>query len=225
MRQKDQNRLNMWRTVQLFLKDKESLWVSNVPFSKAVDSLGTTITDAQAAMLGQTLSSTGHSRTKEALSNEAIDRVMQIAKCTIVLAEATGNNPLRQAVGYTRTTLRATSGAARAGILRSMINAARSEATALEAYGVGAADFTASLDSIDAFVAAMIIPRATIAQRAAVTSGIRAILTAGAKAIATMDNLIRIVGAGNSEFVRGYEAARIIVNAGHRRNPPPAQAA
>jgi hypothetical protein len=225
MQQTDQNRLQMWKQVSRYLTLHQSVWSGNRPFSAAVAALQASITAADAAINGQTTTSTGLTADKEALEAIAIARVVIIARSAKVLALDTGDNALLAAVSYNKSSLMRLPGAELMQRLRSIVAAAQAKGSQLGEYGVSPEAFTAADNAIAAYEQAAPAPREAIAGKSAVSAGIPAIMKAGRMALEKLDNLVHIFDAASPQFSAGYKAARVIVDAGRRHDPaatPPA---
>jgi hypothetical protein len=95
----------MWKTTRLHLDDNSTIWSTNTPFTNASTALTNAIAAADAAILGQTTTSTGVSADKETLELEAIEKVVAIGKSLTAYAIDTNNQELEAKVSATKRQL------------------------------------------------------------------------------------------------------------------------
>lgn len=219
MVQSDQNRLQMWKQVSRYLITNKTVWEGNVPFSSAAAALNSNIAAAEAAIAGQTTTSTGLSADKDALEAAAIAQVVAIAKSTKVYALDSNDNGLLASVNFSKSSLMRLPEAELSQRLRQIVGTAQARAGELEAYGVTEDAFPAANEAILAFENAAPAPRASIAGKRAVSASIPAIMKAGKMALEKLDNLVHIFNATAPQFAAGYKATRVIVDAGRRHQP------
>lgn len=217
MIQKDQNRLNMWKTVLRYLKANESVWKTNKPFAKAVAELEAAVAAAGTAIQGQTATSTGVTGDREALEAVAIEKVVAIAKSAYAYALDKGDNTLSAAVNFSKSTLQHLPEAELAGRLRSIVAAAQEVSDDLEDFGVDKSDYTPAMQAIADYEAAP-VARNVIADKSVVTNSIPGIMKAGRLALIKMDNLAHVIDKASPQFSAGYRAVRIVVDAGGRHD-------
>jgi hypothetical protein len=216
MKKVDQIRLAMWRAVELHLGANNSLWNANGPFAEAAAELSQAIRDAWGAAEKQVGGSKGVSSRRDAMEQEALDRVVIIARVAKAFALNTDNHELLHAERLGKGSLEIKSQAVLIATLRSMVNAAKPYKDALVRYGVPADAYEAALEAINALEGTQTAVRTAISGRKAVTDSVYFIMKAGALALAKLDNLVHVFELQYPEFVAGYKAARTIIHTGIR---------
>lgn len=217
MKQKDLNRLNMWKTVYQVLQDYKSVWKDNEGFSEAVDDLKRFIDAADQAAGKQAAGGTaGITSDKESLADEAINKTLRVTKVARAYARKTNNLTLLDAVDYAKGRLQKTPLDELTARLTGMLNPAIKVKDALKKFGFIKDSDTAAAAAIAAFDQAAPGTRVAIAGRSAVTATLPQIMNGGKGELLVLDDLVSLYEDDAPEFVAAYKAARNIVDAGIR---------
>ena len=206
----------MWRAVDLHLGANNSIWNANGPFAQAAAALSHAISDAWVAIEKQVDGSKGVSSRREAMQQEAVNRVVAIARLAKAFALNTDNRELLHAERLGKGSLEIKSQAALIATLRSMVNAARPYEDELARYGVPPDAYDAALEAINVLEGTQTAVRTAISGRKVVTGSVYSIMKAGNLALAKLDNLVYVFEQQYPEFVAGYKAARTVIHTGIR---------
>lgn len=218
MEQKDQNKVGMAKAVRECLQNNKTIVSGNTILTRYAAELDAVLADANKAISGQTGTSSGITDDKDALELKAVDAVVSIGSAAKSYALDLENNTLFAAVNYGKDALLHTPQNELPQRLKSILDAAHGQATALKDFGVEESDFTAAYDLVTAFGKATPAPRATIAQKAAVTQSVPVIMKALRTVLLKMDALVERLKVKYPEFAATYKASRVVVDAGVRHH-------
>lgn len=179
------------------------------------------LTSLEQAVSRQVKDITGYTQDKTAAEDRMIAKTLSIGGSLMALATVNGDNGLAEAMNLSPTELRRYRDSVVAQRCMGVHDAAVSNAAALVAYGVTAADITELKALIDAYVAFIAVPRTLITARKGATAEIGALVRDTMKLLTNrMDRLMQQFAFSHKEFHRHYLDARIIVDLHGAKDAP-----
>lgn len=195
------------------LDKHETVWKDLVPFKNAYDELKSNMGTVEDAIQRQETSMSGVALDKRFKKDAMVLRTVEMAHRMFAYAEDKGDVVLRGQVDYSRSRLMQTRDAVVAQTCQNIHDLATPIMADLTAYGVTAADATALQAAIDAYVAAVGAPRATLTIRKGATAEIELLIKDTMKILTNrMDKLVPVFQEGHPGFSQEYADARMIVN-------------
>jgi len=171
------------------------------------------LTALELAVSRQVADITGHTKDKAAAEEKMIAKTLSVAGAVMALATVNGDNGLAEAMNLSPSELRRYRDSVVAQRCMGVHDAATTNAAALVAYGVAAADITDLKARIDAYVALIAQPRNMITARKGATAEIGALIRDTMKLLnKRLDRLMQQFAFSHKEFYTHYFDARIIVD-------------
>jgi hypothetical protein len=171
------------------------------------------LTALELAVSRQVADITGHTKDKAAAEEKMIAKTLSVAGAVMALATVNGDNGLAEAMNLSPSELRRYRDSVVAQRCMGVHDAATTNAAALVAYGIAAADITELKALIDAYVALIAQPRNMITARKGATAEIGALIRDTMKLLnKRLDRLMQQFAFSHKEFYTHYFDARIIVD-------------
>ncbi|MEO6831994.1 MAG: hypothetical protein ABI169_07320 [Chitinophagaceae bacterium] len=220
MKQTNQNALKMWDDTLLYLNNKQTQWAENPVFSTLVDRLQGNIAAADVAMIGQTATSTGLSADKVSLEITAVNLVTAMASSAMAYALFHDDKPLEAQVDFGKNALMFLPEKEQVARFTSIVRAIEQKQGLMSDFGIKPNTVLNANAAIAAYGAALQNPRNVIAEKSVISKSIPTLMKEGRATLRIMDKMVHIFDEINPGFSAGYKAARVIVDAGIRHNPP-----
>lgn len=220
MKQYNENFVSMCKAVQSLLERHAAEWASQPVFVGLVSDFEASMSALGLAMEGGTMVSSGASKDKLHAKKEAVLQVVKLSERARVYAMEEGLGELQGQIRVTKTAMLRLADTVLLAKLRSMHTRLAGVVVELEDYGVVAADLVVLKGLTDAYESLIARPRMLIVERKGYNNtAIPELLKALRMVLRKMDLLINVF-APNS-WVTGYRNARMVVDAGQRRQVLP----
>jgi hypothetical protein len=212
------NRVTMFKTVDGYLDQKNSVWNGMAPFAAAVQQLKQKLTAIDAAAQKQETPLSGAAGDKAAARDELEDVLFLMCEALGVLAHTHNDHDLKALVDLSPTAIdrlndeelgnRATNVSAKANAMK----------TELATMQVTQANIDELDEALQTYQAAKAKPRTAVVERSVQTESLSTLVRGTSNLLRDqIDRLVNLFKRTNPEFVAGYRSARVVVDrvAGH----------
>lgn len=220
------NRVTMFKTVDGYLDQKNSVWNGMAPFAAAVQQLKQKLTAIDAAAQKQETPVSGAAGDKAAARDELEDVLFLMCEALGVLAHTSNDHDLKALVDMSPTAIdkladeelgnRATNVLAKANALK----------TELATMQVTQANLDELDEALQTYQAAKAKPRTAVVERSVQTESLSTLVRGTSSLLRDqIDRLVNLFKRTDPEFVAGYRSARVVVDrvAGHAARPEATQ--
>jgi hypothetical protein len=212
MRQKQTNKVTMFKTVADHLESHRPIWNSMAPLATAVQTFTNKIAAIDAAVQQQEAPSAA-ADAKGAARDDLEEILFMASEALGVLAHASNDHELSALTDLTPAMLEKLPGDElinRAALVLERANARKTELATLMVTQANLDELTAALEK---FSGLRNQPRTSVVERTTQTEAIeRLIREANEILVNELDRMVNLFARTNPEFVAGYEAARRIVD-------------
>lgn len=213
MERKLTNRVTMFKTVNGFLDQNNSIWNGMAPLAAAVLQFKQKIVDIDAAAQKQETPVSGATNDKAAARDELEDVLFLACEALGVLAHASSDHDLTALVDVSPSALdrlgdeelgnRATNVLARANALK----------TQLATMQVTQANLDELAEALQIFQGATAKPRTAVVERMVQTDSLSTLVREAGNILRDqIDRMVNLFRRTNPEFVSGYRSARVVVD-------------
>jgi hypothetical protein len=221
MNRKQTNKLTMFKTVDQYLADHNSVWSLMAPFMAAVTQFRTMIEAIDTAAQKQETPLTGSAEDKVAARDDLEDVLFLTCEALGVLAHTGGDHELGALVNVTRSSLDKLDDEELANRATNVQARADANKTQLVAMHVTQANLDELAQALQNFQTAKAKPRSAVVERSVQTGSVSSLMRETGNILRDqIDRLVNLFGRSNPEFVAGYRSARVIVDRTGRRPAP-----
>ena len=213
---KQTNRVTMFKTVDSYLDDNNSVWSGMEPMQAAVAKFKARIIAIdRAAQVQETPS--GAADDKEAARDALEDVLFLMCEALAVLAHTGNDHDLLALVALRPSTLQRFDDEELSNRAATVLAEANARKTALAALNVSQANLDELTQALERFNSSKANPRTATAARAVQTQSLAGQIRETNGILRNeMDRLVNLFVRTNPDFVAGYKSARVIVDRGVR---------
>lgn len=216
MNAKQEAKLNMYRTVENYCNENTTIISTNVAFMAAFTEFKAKIVAINTTLQQDAVNITGIAQDKKNAKLALCEKAADIAGLIYAYAETVSNETLKQEVNYSLSALIKTREETLVARCQNIYNAGVLNQSSLTDYGITPAILANLQSLITAFNAQTPKPRTAISQRKTLTANLVTLFKETDKILRTrMDKLVITFKAAHPDFVKTYEAARVIVDPPH----------
>ena len=213
MTAKQNAKLNMYRATEKHTDDNAAIIAENVAFQTAFNKLKTNIVAITDTARQKSAPLTGVAADKARARKILCETAAKIAGAISAYASATGSETLKHEMNLPVSTLQRSRDEALVPRCQMILDRARSNAAALDNYGIKPAQLTELQTATDNYAAQTTNPRQAVSQRKTVNANLDALFKETDHILKDqMDKLIELYRADHPDFVNTYFETRIIVD-------------
>lgn len=210
-------KLNMYRAVRDVLSSHQNDWAGIPAFGTAFTAFNDSL--SQLIIKGQEQKEviTGITRNKHQVIEEAVAKALKMKNALKTFAAVNNDIILLEKVDFGKTYLRKGAQITILGRVSRILQLAQEHETALEAFGITAADIQDFQTKVAAMQQLLVAPRLAIVGRKQITSEIHELVRTLDDLIEfQLDPMVKVLKDTAPEFSRLYFDARIVIEFGHR---------
>jgi Carboxypeptidase regulatory-like domain len=208
-------KLNMFRATQKHCNENPAIVATIKAFQTAAGAFNTTIAGIVATAQQEDLVTKGITIDKTEARKTLCRLAADIAAPIVAYAAATKNNKLLSEVNFTHSDLIRTKDDQLAPRCQNIYDAAKANEGALKDYGITATTLDTLLTTIDNYQAKVPDPRNAVAQKATIRTNLKNLIKEADDILKLqMDKTVLGFKTSHPDFVKNYQANRIIVDPG-----------